>query len=58
MNASILLLLQVAAHEAKLGHTTLANEIRKIIEIGKNKKPILRNLDPQSTITFSRNYSH
>lgn len=37
--------LQVAAHEAKLGHTTLANEIRKIIEIGKNKKPILRNLD-------------
>ncbi len=44
--------LQVAAHEAKLGHTTLANEIRKIIEIGKNKKPILRNLDPNLQSLF------
>ena len=46
--------LQVAAHEAKLGHTTLANEIRKIIEIGKNKKPILRNLDPIYNHFFSK----
>lgn len=44
--------LQVAAHEAKLGHTTLANEIRKIIDLSKNKKPVLRNLDPNLQSLF------
>lgn len=29
--------LQIAAHEAKLGHTTLANDIRKIIDSAKLK---------------------
>lgn len=41
--------LQVAAHEAKLGHTTLADDIRKIVDKSKlNKlrfKPLGQNLD-------------
>ncbi len=37
--------LQIAAHEARLGHTNLANEIRKIIELSKNSKPRLKNID-------------
>ena len=41
--------LQVAAHEAKLGHTTLADDIRKIIDKSKlNKlrlKPLNQNLE-------------
>ncbi len=37
--------LQIAAHEAKLGHTTLANELRKIIDTAKISKPRLRNID-------------
>lgn len=28
--------LQIAAHEAKLGHSNLANDIRQIIDNGKN----------------------
>ncbi|MFB9896483.1 hypothetical protein ACFFK8_01260 [Hallella seregens ATCC 51272] len=28
--------LQIAAHEAKLGHTNLANDIRKIIDAAKS----------------------
>ena len=38
--------LQIAAHEAKLGHTTLANDIRKIIDSAKLSKPRLKNIDP------------
>jgi SpoVK/Ycf46/Vps4 family AAA+-type ATPase len=38
--------LQIAAYEAKLGHTTLANDIRKIIDLAKITKPRLKNLDP------------
>lgn len=37
--------LQIAAHEARLGHTNLANDIRKIIESSKNKKPRLKSID-------------
>ena len=37
--------LQIAAHEAKLGHTNLANDIRKIIESSKNNKPRLKSID-------------
>lgn len=37
--------LQIAAHEARLGHTNLANDIRKIIESSKNNKPKLKNID-------------
>jgi len=38
--------LQIAAHEASLGHTTLANDIRKIIDSAKLNKPRLKNIDP------------
>lgn len=38
--------LQIAAHEARLGHTTLANDIRKIIDSAKLSKPRLKNIDP------------
>ena len=38
--------LQIAAHEAKLGHTNLANDIRKIIDAAKINKPKLKNIDP------------
>ena len=37
------LALQMAAHEAKLGHTTLADEIRKLIDKSKTK---VRRLKP------------
>lgn len=37
--------LQIAAHEARLGHTNLANDIRKIIESSKNDKPRLKSID-------------
>ena len=39
------LALQIAAHEARLGHTNLANDIRKIIESSKNNKPRLKSID-------------
>ena len=38
--------LQIAAHEARLGHINLANDIRKIIETSKNNRPKLKNIDP------------
>lgn len=38
--------LQIAAHEAKLGHTKLANDIRKIIDAAKLIKPKFKNIDP------------
>lgn len=37
--------LQIAAHEARLGHTNLTNDIRKIIESSKNNKPRLKSID-------------
>ena len=37
--------LQIAAHEARLGHTNLANDIRKIIESSKDNKPRLKSID-------------
>lgn len=39
--------LQIAAHEARLGHTNLADDIRKIIEASKNNKHRLTNIDPK-----------
>ncbi len=41
----ITLSLQIAAHEAKLGHTALANDIRNLID---NSKPMVRQLKPLS----------
>lgn len=38
--------LQIAAHEAKLGHLNLAGEINKLIDTGKRNKPKLKNLNP------------
>lgn len=37
--------LQIAAHEARLGHTNIANDIRKIIESSKNSKTRLKSID-------------
>ena len=37
--------LQIAAHEARLGHATLANEIRKIIDKSKFSKPKFKSLN-------------
>lgn len=42
-NRFITLSLQIAAHEAKLGHTALANDIRNLID---NSKPMVRQLKP------------
>ena len=49
--------LQVAANEAKLGHTTFANEIRKIIDNSKNNnsKVIKFTPDLSDLILFSKN---
>jgi len=38
--------LQVAAHEAKMGHIILADEIRKLIDQSKLKKNKLKSLNP------------
>lgn len=38
--------LQIAAHEAKLGHTKLAGDIKKLIDTGKRSKPKLINVNP------------
>lgn len=38
--------LQIAAHEAKLGHLNLANEIRQLIDNGKSSKPRLKPINP------------
>ncbi|AXG73851.1 ATP-binding protein [Flavobacterium arcticum] len=42
-NRFITLSLQIAAHEAKLGHTALANDIRNLID---NSQPMIRQLKP------------
>lgn len=38
--------LQIAAHEAKLGHTKLASDIKKLIDAGKKSKPKFTNINP------------
>lgn len=38
--------LQIAAHEAKLGHTKLASDIKKLIDAGKKSKPKLISVNP------------
>ena len=48
--------LQIAAHEAKLGHTNLANDIRKIIDASKTNKPKLKNIDPNLQNLFLEIY--
>ena len=50
--------LQIAAHEARLGHTNLANDIRKIIESSKNNKPKLKNIAPNLQGLFLEIYPH
>ncbi|CUP19632.1 ATPase [Bacteroides uniformis] len=39
--------LQIAAHEAKLGHSNLANDIRQIIDNGKKTSPKLKPLNSE-----------
>lgn len=39
--------LQIAAHEAKLGHSNLANDIRQIIDNGKKPSPKLKPLNSE-----------
>lgn len=46
--------LQVAANEAKLGHTTFANEIRKIVDNSKNNKIIKFSPDLSDLILSSK----
>ncbi|GAF05325.1 AAA family ATPase [Saccharicrinis fermentans] len=41
----ITIALQIAAHEAKLGHTKLADDIKKIIDSAKTQKPKLKPLN-------------
>lgn len=48
--------LQIAAHEARLGHTNLANDIRKIIESSKNNKPRLKSIDSNLQGLFLKIY--
>jgi SpoVK/Ycf46/Vps4 family AAA+-type ATPase len=38
--------LQIAAHEAKIGHVNLANDIRKIIDNSRFNKPKFKNINP------------
>lgn len=39
--------LQIAAHEAKLGHSNLANDIKQIIDNGKKTSPTLKPLNSE-----------
>lgn len=39
--------LQIAAHEAKMGHMTLANDIRKLIDNAKSSKPKFKYINPE-----------
>ena len=39
--------LQIAAHEAKLGHTLVANEIKSIIDKSKIEKPKTKTFNPE-----------
>ncbi|WP_018339456.1 AAA family ATPase [Butyricimonas synergistica] len=39
--------LQIAAHEAKLGHSNLANDIKQIIDSGKKTSPKLKPLNSE-----------
>ena len=48
--------LQIAAHEARLGHINLAISIRKIIETSKNNKPKFKNLEPNLQELFLEFY--
>jgi len=48
--------LQIAAHEAKLGHKKLANDIRKIIDLGKTNKPNLKKITPSLQELFLEIY--
>ena len=41
----ITIALQIAAHEAKLGHVKLADDIKKIIDSSKTQKPKLKPLN-------------
>jgi SpoVK/Ycf46/Vps4 family AAA+-type ATPase len=41
------LALQIAAHEAKLGHTLVANEIKAIIDKSKTERPKVKLLNPE-----------
>lgn len=41
------LALQIAAHEAKLGHTIVANEIKSIIDKSKDQKPKNKTFNPE-----------
>lgn len=41
------LALQIAAHEAKLGHTLVANEIKSIIDKAKIEKPRTKTFNPE-----------
>ena len=50
--------LQIAAHEARLGHTNLADDIRKIIEASKSNKPKLKNIDPNLQGLFLEIHPH
>jgi SpoVK/Ycf46/Vps4 family AAA+-type ATPase len=38
--------LQIAAHEAKLGHSILANEIKNIVDRAKENKPKVKKFNP------------
>lgn len=50
--------LQIAAHEARLGHINIANDIRKIIEASKNRRPKLKNIDTNQQDFFLEIYPH
>jgi SpoVK/Ycf46/Vps4 family AAA+-type ATPase len=41
------LALQIAAHEAKLGHTFVANEIKMIIDKSKSERPRIKTFNPE-----------
>lgn len=39
--------LQIAAREAKAGHKSVATNLRKLVDGGKIKKVVIRNIDPE-----------
>lgn len=52
--------LQIAAHEARLGHTNLANDIRKIIDVSKTNIQIIYRIKEfvEDILLFELNLSY
>lgn len=50
--------LQIAAHEAKTGHTVIAKNLRRLVESGKINRVVLRDINPEFKSLFLQVIPH